>query len=114
MLPKYWLRRRHWDDRLTRPPQCSSRDRNRGASTMKSVIVTVALLALTGSVQARDIKAEIDSANAKFVAAFNKGDGAGVAQFYTDRAVALPPGAPMAKGRTAIQGFWQGAIQAGY
>ena len=27
---------------------------------------------------------------------------------------ALPPGAPMAKGRAAIQGFWQGAVQAGY
>ena len=81
---------------------------------MKAVILAVPLLALAASAQARDIKAEIDARNTKFAAAFNKGDAAAVAQFYTERATALPPGAPMAKGRAAIQGFWQGAVQAGY
>ena len=81
---------------------------------MKAVILAVPLLALAASAQARDIKAEIDARNTKFAAAFNKGDAAAVAQFYSERATALPPGAPMAKGRAAIQRVWQGAIQAGY
>jgi ketosteroid isomerase-like protein len=80
---------------------------------MKTVLPAIPLLVLAASAQARDIKAEIDGANAKFVAAFNKGDAAGVAQFYTEQATALPPGAPMAKGRAAMQMLWQGAIQAG-
>ncbi len=81
---------------------------------MKAAILALPLLALAASAQARDLKSEIDAANAKWIAAFNKGDAAAVAQLYTEQATALPPGAPMAKGRTAIQGVWQGAIQAGY
>jgi uncharacterized protein (TIGR02246 family) len=80
---------------------------------MKAALLALPLLMLTASAQARDIKSDIDAANAKFVAAFNKGDAAGVAQLYTDQATILPPGAPMAKGRAAIQTFWQGAIQSG-
>jgi uncharacterized protein (TIGR02246 family) len=81
---------------------------------MKVALLLFSLLAMTAAAQARDIKDDIDAANAKFVAAFNRGDAAGVAQFYAEQATALPPGAPMAKGRAAIRGFWQGAIQAGY
>jgi uncharacterized protein (TIGR02246 family) len=84
------------------------------AHPMKAVIFAISLLALAASAQARSIKADIDAANGRFIAAFNKGDAAGVAQFYTEHATALPPGAPMAKGRAAIQGVWQGAIKAGY
>jgi uncharacterized protein (TIGR02246 family) len=80
---------------------------------MKTVFFAIPLLVLAASAQARDIKADIDAANEKFAAAFNKGDAAGVAQFYTEQATALPPGAPMAKGRAAIQALWQGAIEAG-
>jgi uncharacterized protein (TIGR02246 family) len=81
---------------------------------MKAAAVVIPLLAFATSAQARDLKPDIDAANARFVAAFNKGDAAAVAQFYTERATVLPPGAPMGKGRAAIQAFWQGAIQAGY
>jgi uncharacterized protein (TIGR02246 family) len=80
---------------------------------MKAAGLAIALLFLAASAQARTIKGEIDAANARFVAAFNKGDAAGIAQLYTENATALPPGAPMAKGRAAIQAVWQGAIQAG-
>ena len=80
---------------------------------MKAAGLAIALLFLAASAQARTIKAEVDAANAKFVAAFNKGDAAGIAQLYTENATALPPGAPIAKGRAAIQAVWQGAIQAG-
>jgi uncharacterized protein (TIGR02246 family) len=86
---------------------------NKDTDLMKVVALAIPLMLLAISAQARDIKADIDAANAKFVAAFTKGDAAGVAQLYTDQATALPPGAPMAKGRAAIQAFWQGAIQSG-
>jgi uncharacterized protein (TIGR02246 family) len=81
---------------------------------MKAAILLIPLLAMAATAQARGIKDDIDAANAKFVAAFNKGDAAGVARFYTEQATVLPPGAPMAEGRAAIQSFWQGALQAGY
>jgi ketosteroid isomerase-like protein len=80
---------------------------------MKTVFLAIPMLVLAASAQARDVKADIDAANAKFAAAFNKGDAAAVAQFYTEHATALPPGAPMAKGRAAIESLWQGAIAAG-
>ena len=80
---------------------------------MKAAVLAIPLLILAASAQARDIKSDIDAANAKFVDAFNKGDAAAVAQLYAENATALPPGAPMAKGRDAIQAFWQGAIKAG-
>ena len=80
---------------------------------MKAAILAAPLLLLATIAQARDISSEIDAANAKWIAAFNKGDAAAVAQLYTERATALPPGAPMAKGRAAIQAFWDGAIKNG-
>jgi ketosteroid isomerase-like protein len=80
---------------------------------MKAAGLAIALLFLAASAQARTIKADIDAADAKFVAAFNTGDAGGIAQLYTENANALPPGAPMAKGRAAIEAVWQSAIQAG-
>lgn len=80
---------------------------------MRATILAIPLLVMAATAQARDVKADIDAANAKFVAAFNKGDAAAIGQLYIENATALPPGAPMAKGRAAIQAFWQGAIQSG-
>ncbi len=60
---------------------------------MKSAILLVSLFALVAAAPAHDIKAEIDAANAKWSEAFNKGDAAAVAQFYTEHATALPPAA---------------------
>jgi uncharacterized protein (TIGR02246 family) len=80
---------------------------------MKAIILILAGLVVGTAAQARDIKADIDAANARFVAAFNKGDAAGVAQLYTEQATVMPPGAPLAKGRSAIQTFWQGVMQGG-
>jgi uncharacterized protein (TIGR02246 family) len=50
---------------------------------------------------------EIEAVNAKWLDFFNKGDFAGVASLYTEDAIALPPGLPMAKGRAAIEVMWQ-------
>lgn len=79
----------------------------------KAMPFAVSLLLLAGVAQARDLKPDIDAANQKFVAAFTKGDAAGIAALYTDRATVLPPGADMVTGREAIQKLWAGAIQSG-
>lgn len=55
----------------------------------------------------------IQRADDAFAQAFNRGDGAGVANLYTDSATILPPGSAVVKGREGIQAFWSRAITAG-
>ena len=43
----------------------------------------------------------------------NAGNGAGVAELYTEDAALMPPGAARLDGREAIQQFWQGMLDAG-
>ena len=52
-------------------------------------------------------KSEIEAVNAKWTELFNKGDFAGVASFYTDDAIAFPPGSAMVKGSAAIGAMWK-------
>ena len=40
-----------------------------------------------------------------------KGDAAGIAQLYTEDGALMPPGAPMAEGRQAIEEAWRGMMQ---
>jgi uncharacterized protein (TIGR02246 family) len=49
----------------------------------------------------------------EFTAAYNRGDAAGVAAFYTENAQLLPPNSDFVPGRQAIQAFWQGAMDSG-
>ena len=58
-------------------------------------------------------RAAITAANEQWTAAFNKGDAAGVAANYTEDAQILPPNSEIVSGRTAIQGVFQGFIDAG-
>lgn len=81
---------------------------------MKAALVTAVLLMAAVPAFAEDLKAEIQRDNDKFTQAFNKGDAAAIAKMYTEQANALPPGAPIATGRKAIQTLWQGAIEGGY
>lgn len=62
---------------------------------------------------ASEPRQHIDETLVQFVAAFNAGDGATVASFYTEDASLLPPGGARVDGRAAIQAFWQGAIDSG-
>lgn len=62
---------------------------------------------------AEDVKAVMEASNAKFVAAWEKKDGAGMAARYAADAQLLPTGSEIIKGSAAIQAFWQGAIDAG-
>jgi uncharacterized protein (TIGR02246 family) len=72
-----------------------------------------AILVLLASPAFAQQKSQVQAANAKFEQAFNSGNAAAVAALYTTQAEVMPPGAPVAMGRDAIQKFWQSAIQAG-
>ncbi len=80
---------------------------------MRAILFAIPLLLLGMTAEAASLKAEIDAANQKWMAAFNKGDATAVAALYVDQATALPPGADMVKGRAAIEKLWAGAIQQG-
>jgi uncharacterized protein (TIGR02246 family) len=74
---------------------------------MRSIALAIAfLVALIAPAAAQ--KAEIEAANAKWIAFFNKGDFDGVASLYTADATAFPPGSAMVKGRAAIGAMWKG------
>jgi ketosteroid isomerase-like protein len=71
-------------------------------------------LGVSASARAQDpVRAAIESANRKFVAAFNKTDAPAVAATYSPDAYAFPPNAPLVKGREALQSMWQGVMNSG-
>ena len=73
---------------------------------MRGIVIMIAfLIGLIAPAAAQ--KAEIEAANAKWVAFFNKGDFDGVASLYTADATAFPPGSGIVKGRSAIGAMWK-------
>jgi len=81
---------------------------------MKRLFTILALgILLPTTLVAGEPRTHIDEAMVKFVTAFNAGDGATVASFYSEDAALFPPGAERIDGRSAIQTFWQGAIDSG-
>lgn len=81
---------------------------------MRKLLLAIPLLLLAVPANAADaLSTTIQKADDAFSAAFNKGDGAAVAQLYTEQATLLPAGADIIKGRAAIQKYWQGAMQSG-
>ncbi len=81
---------------------------------MKRFITIIVLgILLPTILLAGEPRTHIDETMVKFVAAFNAGDGATVASFYSEDAALFPPGAERIDGRSAIQTFWQGGIDSG-
>jgi uncharacterized protein (TIGR02246 family) len=72
---------------------------------MRLITLAAISVLLAGPALAQD-KATIEKLNDAFEAAFNKGDFAALANFYTEDAYLLPPGSAMAKGRSNVQAFW--------
>jgi ketosteroid isomerase-like protein len=60
-----------------------------------------------------DPRSEIEEGNRRFMEAFVRGDAAGVARLYTASARLLPAHSDFVDGTTAIQRFWQGAMDMG-
>ncbi len=77
------------------------------------VTILILWIWLPAAAAAGEPRTHIDEALVKFVAAYNAGDAATVANLYTEDAVLLPPGGERVDGRAAIQAFWQGAIDSG-
>lgn len=81
---------------------------------MKRLLSVLAfVILLPTAAVAGEVRTHIDEAMVKFMAAFNAGDGATVASFYSEDAALFPPGGERVDGRSAIQTFWQGAIDSG-
>jgi len=55
----------------------------------------------------REARAAIEAANAKFSAAFARGDARALAAMYTPDAIAFPPDSEMIRGNEAIGNFWK-------
>ncbi len=60
-----------------------------------------------------EVQAAIAAVNEHFMAAFNRWDAAGLADFYTENGQLLPTGSDFVTGKVAIQAFWQGAMDMG-
>lgn len=82
-------------------------------SPLKKLLFLGLCLLYSGFSLADAPRDHIDDALVTFVAAFNSGDSATVASFYTQDASLLPPDSTPIVGRAAIKDFWQGAIDAG-
>jgi uncharacterized protein (TIGR02246 family) len=59
------------------------------------------------------VQAAIAAVNENFMAAFKRGDAAGMVDFYTENGQLLPTGSDFVTGKVAIQAFWQGAMDMG-
>jgi uncharacterized protein (TIGR02246 family) len=55
----------------------------------------------------------IESVNESLMAAFQRGDSAGLAALYADDGQLLPPNSEALSGRDAIQAYWQEGMDAG-
>lgn len=77
------------------------------------VLATLPMAFVAQPGHAQDAKAAIEEAAVAWEAAFNSGDGKGIAELYTEDAALFPPGAERVDGKAAIAEFWQGAIDSG-
>jgi ketosteroid isomerase-like protein len=74
-----------------------------------SMVLAVASAAAGGA----PVRAAIEAASGKFMAALARGDAAELASFYSAEARVFPPNAEIVHGKDAIQKLWQGVIDAG-
>lgn len=80
----------------------------------RMALISAAAIAISAHAwAAENVDAGIQKAKDQLVAAFNKGDAVAVAHLYTEQAYLLPPGAPMLKGRAAIQDYWESGFKGG-
>jgi uncharacterized protein (TIGR02246 family) len=61
----------------------------------------------------REARAAIEAANAKFSAAYARGDAKALSSMYTSDAIVLPPDSEMIRGNEAIGEFWKKTRESG-
>jgi ketosteroid isomerase-like protein len=62
---------------------------------------------------AGDFESVMEAGHKAFMAAFKRGDAAGVAALYAEDAQLLPPNADFVTGRAAVRASWQGLMDRG-
>ena len=73
----------------------------------KSIVAVALTLLAAAPLSAQNTpRSQIDAVNSRFMATFNRGDAAGVGQFYATDAVLMPPNAAAVHGRKGISGAW--------
>ena len=78
------------------------------------LLAGAAMLALTNGAAAQELSREaVLDVVAKWEEAVNAGDAAAVADFYTEDAMLLPPGADRIEGRENIEAFWRDFLKEG-
>ena len=77
------------------------------------VLAAFSFAALLPARAADDTEQAIRSQLDRFEEAFNAGKGSEVGAFYTEDAIAFPPGSPRVEGREAIGKLWQSVIDSG-
>jgi uncharacterized protein (TIGR02246 family) len=75
--------------------------------------LALAILVHAPAAQADAVRDAVEANNRAFIVALLGGDAKAIAELYTETAEVIPPGAPAARGRTAIAAHWQAAIDAG-
>jgi ketosteroid isomerase-like protein len=73
----------------------------------------MALIGFASPSRAAEVRAAIESANAKFSALAAQGDGAALAGLYATDGAVMPAGSEPIRGSQAIAKFWQSALDSG-
>ena len=68
---------------------------------------------MTNQGTSTEIRATIEAADEIFMATFNRGDAAALADLYTENGQLLPVGSDFVTGKEAIRDFWQGVMDMG-
>lgn len=77
------------------------------------VVLALSVLAAVPLTAQNTLRAQIDAVNSRLMATFNRGDGAGVGQYYAADAVLTPPNSSAVHGRTNISNTWAEFTRAG-
>ena len=79
-----------------------------------STVLCVGVVCLTSQVAfSADLRSDVEAAYNAWNEAFNKGDAAGVASFYTEDAKFLPPTHDVVTGPAGVEQFFAGLFEAG-
>ena len=88
-------------------------ERLRAVLLIGSLLTAVSPVCWSDETSTSLVRSAIEQQGARFTEAYAKGDAKAVAAFYTEDAIAFPPGGDMVKGRQAIQQMWQSTMDSG-
>ena len=77
------------------------------------LIAVMAMIGFASPSLAAEVRAAIESANARFSALAAQGDGAALAGLYATDGAVMPAGSEPIRGTEAIAKFWQSALNSG-